>query len=168
VSADPQLAETLAQLTHDHPGLEIRVRQKASPRDRVLVWLLGSVVAGVFPIVFTFFHGLDSRHTLGFYQLLGKGDLLLIAIVLSVAGVAELVLDIRKMSNEQNLWVALLLLGNTLTVVADALWFGDLSSLTLEGKSGNPGAAVTYGSIALFVIAALSSSSCVWLSARVD
>jgi uncharacterized membrane protein len=165
---NPEIDRTLARLAAAHPELEIRRRQKATPWQHVVVWIVGSVIAGLIPVGFTALHGLDNDHPPGFYDLLGTGDLLLIAIVISIAGIAELALVLRQTRPDQILWVALLILGNLLFIVSAALWFGDLASRVLEGEAGNPVGAVAFGSIALFAVAAGMSSTCVWLAAGVD
>ena len=166
-SSDPEIAKALAVLA-TKPELEIRERQKVTPRQHVVVWVVGAVIASLLPLAFTLFQGVDRNKVPGFYQLLGTGDLLLVGIVISIAGIAELVLVVRQTSPNQTIPVALLILGNLLLVASSGLWFGDLASLVLAGKQTNPDGILAFGTITVFALAAVLSSACVWLAAGVD
>ena len=152
----------------DYPDLTIRKRKKATPFQHVIVWFLGSVLAGCIPILATVLYGLAVSKPVGFYEALGKGDLLLIALVLSLAGLSDLVLKIHDV-RPGPIWPALLVVGTVLLVAGDALWFGDLSSAVLHSGTESPGTGgVAYGSIGVFTLAAVFSTLSVWLAAGAE
>lgn len=167
-SSPSDIAATVADLAAAHPELEIRARHATTPRQRVVVWIVGSVLAALLPIVIAGVHGLDSSAVSGFYDLLGRGELLLIAITIAIAGVAELSLTLRQVKTNQTLWVALLLLGNLLLVASAALWYGDLTSAEAANHVEQAAVGVTWGSTGVFAGAAVFSSICVWIAAGVD
>jgi hypothetical protein len=78
----PNLDETLQRLSDEHPELDIRVRKRPKPGSRVTVWLVGTVIAGLLPIGVTAVQAIDNNNSPSFYELLGRGDLLLISIVM--------------------------------------------------------------------------------------
>jgi hypothetical protein len=119
------------------------------------------------PFLFLEFHGLDQGSPPSIYELLGRGDLLLISLVLTIAGITELVLVINRVSQPQVMPVALVLLGGVLVVVAEALWYADLSAQILDGQKATGPHVVTYGSLLLFGLSAFCSSVCVRLAAGV-
>lgn len=139
---------------------------KATVRQRIIMWLVASALAGLAPVGATALHYVDSGG-LGFYQLFGKGDLLMVAVVLSLAGIGEIALYFRHVKTDA-LALGLLVVGLAMSIVVDAIWFSDLSALALAGKKGDPIATVTYGSIVLYGLAVLFSSYCVGLVAGVD
>jgi uncharacterized membrane protein len=140
----------------------------ASPRQHVTVWLVGVVLASLVPLLSEFFQGLDRSSPPSLYELLNRGDLLLISLVLTISGFTELVLVFNRIEQAQVMPVALILLGGVLLVAAEALWYGDLSSQFLnnnENLASAPAQAVTYGSLGLFVLSAFCSSACVKIAA---
>jgi uncharacterized RDD family membrane protein YckC len=73
------------------PELDIRRKRKAGPGQRVIIWALCSVFAGVLLIAAIIVSAAVNKLPNGFYQVTAKGDLFVIAAVLMVAGLAELV-----------------------------------------------------------------------------
>jgi hypothetical protein len=80
------------------------------------------VLAALVPVLAVVFRSVDDSASDKFDDALGKGELLVIAITIAIAGVAELALALRNITAKQAVWVALLLLGNLLLVASAALW----------------------------------------------
>jgi hypothetical protein len=112
-----------------------------------------------------FFYGLDRGSPPSLYELLSRGDLLLIALVLTIGGFTELALVFNKIEQAQVLPVALVLLGGVLLVAAEALWYGDLSAQLLNKQTSAPVHIVTYGSLVFFGLSVFCSTVCVRIAA---
>ena len=72
--------------------IEVKVNEvvPVRPWQHVVVWLVGVVFAALVPLLLPYFHGLDMDDTPSMTSLLGHGDLLLIALVITIAGITEL------------------------------------------------------------------------------
>ncbi len=147
------------------PEKTIKVTQHATPRQHVIVWLVGAVLASLLPFLFLYVHGLDKNRPPGIYELLGRGDLLLISLVVTIGGITEVVLVLNKIDQRQMLPVALYLLGGVLAVVAEAAWYADITARLLDGQPATVPEPVTAGSLILFGLSALCSSACVRVAA---
>lgn len=150
----------IANLKVKYPELEIRPKRRATPKQRVIIWITGAVIAALLPLAAI----AVSAHPFGFYEVTAKGDLLVISAVLMIAGLAELVLLFWRMPDGKELHIALIPLGIVLYLAGDAFWYGLVSSQT--PKLGEPAGTATlaYGSTAMFAVAAIITSYCVWLS----
>ncbi len=142
-----------------------KIPQHATPAQHVIVWLIGVLLASLIPLLFLYFHGLDSSHAPTVFDLLGHGDLLLISLVVTIAAITELVLAVNNIQQAQLLPTAVILLGAVLAVAAEALWYADISAQLLDGQSFGSTHVVTYGSLIFFGLSAYCSSMCVKLAA---
>jgi hypothetical protein len=144
---------------------EIRIVERPTPRQHLVVWLVGVVLASLVPFLFLYFHGIDRGGPPSIFELLSRGDLLLISLVVTIAGITELVLVLNRIRQDQIMPVALVLLGGVLVVVAEAFWYADLSAQLLDGQKATSSHAVAFGSLLLFSLSAFCSSVSVTLSA---
>lgn len=145
---------------------ELSVVRAASPRQHMVVWLIGVLLASLIPFLFQYLHGLDRGDPPSIYLLLGHGDLLLISLVVTIAGITELVLVAHNLIQEQIMVFALVLLGSVLVIAAEALWYADIASQLLDGQLLKAAThTITYGSITLFAMSAFCSTVCVRLAA---
>jgi hypothetical protein len=145
---------------------DVAVARAATPRQHVVVWLVGVLLASLIPFLFQYLHGVDRGNPPGIFSLLGHGDLLLISLVVTIAGITELVLVVHSLTQKQIMIIALVLLGALLVIAAEALWYADIASQLLDGQLLITSAPViTYGSISLFVLSAFCSTVSVWLAA---
>ena len=143
----------------------IQIPDVPSPRSHVIVWLVGVLLSSLIPLTVIFFHGLDAGKTPSIFKLLGHGDLLLISLVVTIAGITEIALAFRRIHPAQSLPVALLVLGAVLVIAAEALWYADVTARLLDKQSFPATHSVTYGSIGLFLISSFCSSACVSIAA---
>ncbi|SRR5258708_37861207 len=145
--------------------------EHASPRQHVLVWFIGVIFASLTPLLLQYFHGIDLNSTPNMQALLGRGDLLLISLVLTIAGIAELIPSIRNISAGQLTPVAAILLGGLLAIVAEAFWYADISAEFLSAHKTatlHVTTVITNGSLVLFAASALCSMACVFYAALAD
>ena len=163
-AAPGRLQRRTSEAITDASGNEYRIVTRASPRQHVVVWIVGSVVASLVPFLFLSFHSIDGKHTPDLYSMLGRGDLLLIALVITIGGIAEILLVLNQV--EDLMAGALLLLGGILLVVAEAFWYADLTSQVLAGQETASQTVVTWGSLILFATSAACSAACVLNAAR--
>jgi hypothetical protein len=144
---------------------EVRVLTHATPQQHVILWLIGVLLASLIPLLFLYFHGLDRSSPPSIFSLLGNGDLLLISLVVTIAGITELVLAMRNIRQSQLMAGGIAVLGGVLAIAAEALWYADISAQMLDGQPVAAVHAVTVGSLLFFSLSALSSAVCVWLAA---
>jgi uncharacterized membrane protein YidH (DUF202 family) len=86
-------------------------------------------------------------------------------VVVTIGGITELALVLHMIEPRQIMAVALLVLGGVLIVVAEALWYADISSQILDGRQIASNHVVTYGSLLLFLFSAFVSAASVKISA---
>ena len=143
----------------------------ATPRQHVLVWVIGVLFASLTPLLLPYFHGIDLSTTPNMQDLLGRGDLLLISLVLTIAGIAELIPSIRNISAGQLTPVAAIFLGGLLAIVAEAFWYADISAEFLsvhKNPKSHVMSVITIGSLILFGASALCSTACVYYATLAD
>ena len=133
----------------------------SSPVDRLLHWMFFGVIMALAPFLAALFGDIDRSINLSFASLFGKGELLIVAAIISAGGIGELfgteVKKTRKMPK-------LLVLGfSVISLVATCIWFADVSSLLITKHPANP-ETVAMGSIILFVFAVIEGSSALLLS----
>lgn len=143
---------------------EVSEVKPITPARHVLVWFLGVVVASLLPFVPLVVHHIDARDSPGIYDLLGRGDLLVISLVFTIAGLVELGLYWKRV--EQPDVPIFLMIGGILLVLGEGFWYGDISSQILGGGTV-PTHAVTYGSLGFFALSVICSLLCVRLAAGV-
>ena len=143
----------------------VRIVRAATPRQHVIVWLVGVLLASLMPFLFLFLHGLDRSGPPSIFQLLGHGDLLLISLVVTISGITDLVLVMHNLQPTQIVSTALIVLSSILMIVAEALWYADISSQLLDGEKVSSTHMVAYGSLALFCLSAFCSAACVKIAA---
>lgn len=139
----------------------------ASPREHVKMWLLGVVVASLVPFLFLIFHGIDGNHLPSLYELLSRGDLLVISLVVTVGGMAELALALvfSRIHSKRASSAAYFLIGSVLVVIGEAAWYADITATLLAGKAVQDTRSVCLGSLALFVASVICGGKCVSFSA---
>jgi len=143
----------------------IQITGAPNPRSHVIVWLVGVLLSSLIPLIFIFIHSLDAGKIPSIFELLGHGDLLLISLVVTIAGITDITLVFRRIRPAQSLPVALLVLGAVLVITAEALWYADVTARLLDKQSFPAAHSVTYGSIGLFLISSFCSSACVSIAA---
>jgi hypothetical protein len=137
--------------------------ERVTPWKHVVVWLVGVVTASLIPLLWTYLSNTPRSNSPSFYQILAKGDLFLISVVVLIAGITEIILLIKRI--RQDLTVALLIIGGFLFVIIDAARYAGASTLT--GNTANVPHSIAYWSLAAFAVSAIHSSVCVWLAAGV-
>ena len=140
--------------------LPVTVTQKIDPWKCVLVWFIGVVFASLMPFLRRYASSKPGSNGPSVYQMLGAGELYIIAIVVLIAGVTEIVLLLRRI--QQALTVALLILGAILFSILDAARYTGASELS---PNAQPIHSVAFWSLGAFAVSALHSSICVGLAA---
>jgi hypothetical protein len=153
-------ANTTGNRQIKQPGAPVDV-ERIEPWKHVVVWLVGVVIASLIPFLWIFGSANPKNPSPGAYQLLGKGDLYLISVVVLIAGVTEIALLLRKIQHDMTM--ALLIIGGFLFIMFDAARYAGASSLVGTLQPSPP--SVTYWSLAAFAISAIHSSICVGLAA---
>jgi hypothetical protein len=136
--------------------------EKPSPRFHLLIWGLAAIIAGLFPIgLAAAVTAAEHSQDLGFYQMMSNGDLFAISAVLAFAGLGELFLLAWHIPKNRAGLIALTGIGMAILAAADSALYGISSSRFEEGaQAGN--AWITYGSLAMFALAAALTSSAAW------
>lgn len=153
--------EHLSAPARDYGQAVITVK-KAETWKHVAVWFVGVILASLLPIIWAAQSAQPASPAPSINELLGRGDLYLISVILLIAGITEIILSLRLIP--QTLVVAMLILGGFLLVTVDAARYAGASSVP---ETGSTAASVTHWSLALFVISVVHSSICVGLEATV-
>lgn len=145
----------------------MKIVDHPSPGQRACVWLFAVVVASLLPFVSVFLRGLDRDGIPSFPELVGRGDLLVIAIIITIGGVAELLLVMGKMPQRRSVGGIFLVLGAVLLVAGEAFWYADIGATLLTQPKLAQENIVAFGSTGLFVASAFCGVTCVYISAGV-
>jgi len=132
---------------------------------QLTAWLVGSVAASLIPLALITFHEADYLHDPSFYQILGHGDLLIIAFTLTVAGVAQLCPFVAKVQAKQLSAVILAILGGFIVVAMEVAWYSDIAARVASSQSV-PIHLITWGSLFLFLVSMVITMSCVSVAAE--
>jgi hypothetical protein len=161
------IEERIAALKAAHPELEIRRRKKLEPRHRVIVWLVFTwFVGALFPIGSTVVHALDRHQPVDFYELLGKGDLMVVALLASLAAFGDLLLAMWRGGVERGFWTFFVLAIEVILIGTAGVWFGDLSAKVLDEGAGDPSHPAAWAAIMMYGLSAILGSICVANAAR--
>ena len=132
------------------------VRKWATTRDRVQLWAFGTIAASLIPPFFAVvIHGVDRKSPLSIAELFGRGELLIIGIVITIGAFSGLLPVIKYVREDDARPMVFALLGGFMLTVAEALWYADLTAAILD-RSDPPFTVVAVGSWICFV----SSSIC--------
>jgi hypothetical protein len=145
------------------PGAKLVVVTPPSPRQHVGYWFAGAVVAALIPFLAIIVHWVDGYpHHGGFYEALGRGELLAIAMVITLGGLAELVPVIGTVNDGKGtgwLVVAAIFFG-----LGEGFWYTDVTTNLMDGHAV-PLNRLAWGSLGAFVISVLISLRSVYLAA---
>lgn len=144
----------------DAPGAG-RQFKVIKPWKHVVIWFLGVVLASLIPFLWIYLSSKPGGSTPSIYQMLGGGELYIIAIVVLIAGIVEIALLLNRIDN---FTIALLLIAAFLFVIIDAAKYAGASELT---TTASPPHSVAIWSIVVFAVSASHSSVCVGLAAGV-
>lgn len=145
-----------------------QVSKWPTPREKTKIWVLGTIIASLFPpFLAILFHGVDRREMPSVTEMFGRGDLLVIAVVVTIGGFAELLPVIKRIPEDSLKPMAYALLGGFLLTTAESLWYADIISTILDRRDP-PYTATTLGSIGLFGISCLCSARYVAIAASAE
>lgn len=133
--------------------------------ERLLIWLLASVAAAIVPFAFTYlaqwFRGGDSP---GVVALFGRGELLLVAVVLSASGAADAFFSGDRVSRSVRTLSGFA--ASTVALVAAGA-FGSTTSNLLAGTDYSA-KRVAWTSVVMLVFSILTAGSCVVVRASAE
>ncbi len=129
-------------------------------RNKLIRWTIFSVLLGVFPIGAALLSALTRQQSLLMADLIGKGELLLVTVVITAAAAGEGIgAETRRFRSTRILCVSL----SILIVLVATYWFADIASAVAAGVVINV-IAVTNGSIVVFLSGAVTAAACIVLS----
>jgi hypothetical protein len=133
--------------------------------ERLLIWFLASVAAAIVPFAFTFlaqwFRGGESP---GVVSLFGRGELLLVAVVLSAAGAADAFFAGGRVSRSLRSLSGFA--ASTVALVAAGA-FGSTTSNLLAGTDYSA-KRVAWTSVVMLILSILTAGSCVVVRASAE
>lgn len=144
-------------------GARVVIVHPVPASRRTWYWFGGAVAASLIPFLPVVWHWVDNRpNTTGFYETLGRGELLAIAIVITIGGIAELAPASAGVK-----YSAGLIIGGALIALSEGFWYADVVGELMDDHQP-PLRRLAWGSIALFVVSALISLRSVYLAAARD
>lgn len=134
--------------------------------NKLLKWLIFGVLVALLPILFNLLFALTVGAEVTAARLIGRGELLLIAVGLCSTAMGDLVL--AELSVRGRFWrgVRLILTGTCVVVIASSSFYFALVSDRYARQIGVSDDAVVIISSALYLFAVICSGGSVWLSER--
>ena len=128
---------------------------------RLLIWLIFDVIVSLTPFVFGYLQAIDRDEAFHFSDVLGSGQLLLVAVAIAASAIGELiaieVTDMQKVPKVLALGLAFLV------VIVSALWFGDITA-SISGNSIPDEKTVSVGSVLIYLWTLCASAWCLTLA----
>jgi hypothetical protein len=133
-----------------------------------MIWIFGTILASLIPpFTAILFYGVDRHRLPGLSEIFGRGDLLVIAIVITIGGVSETLPMIRRIPDDLFRGTAFAMIGAFLLLLAESLWYADITS-TLLGKETPPYSWVSIGSALFFAASSFVSARLVHITAKAE
>lgn len=134
--------------------------------NKLLKWLIFGVLVALLPILFNLLFALTVGAEVTAGRLIGRGELLLIAVGLCSTALGDLVL--AELSVRSRFWrgVRLILTGTCVVVIAASSFYFALVSDRYARQIAVSDDAVVIISSALYLTAVVCSGGSVWLSER--
>ena len=130
--------------------------ENPSIAERFWHWFFFGILITLAPFAAALFGDMDHHVNLSLAALFGQGQLLIIAAVISAAGIGDLVgSEIQKSRNASK---KVILGFSIISLVATCTWFADVSSLLFTKNPADPNT-VALGSLILFGFACLEGLS---------
>ena len=130
--------------------------QSPSIAERFWHWFFFGILISLAPFAAALFGDMDHHVNLSLAALFGQGQLLIIAAVISAAGIGDLVgSDIK---NSRNASMKAIMGFSIISLVATCTWFADVSSLLSTSSPADP-RVVANGSLILFGFACVEGLS---------
>jgi hypothetical protein len=101
---------------------------------RAAIWVIGVGVASLTPLASSIIHVIDRGRWPDWYKLLSHGDLLIIGVVITVAGFVEVALSYKALQSRAP-FIMLAVISGVMVLLAQAIWYGDISASTLGPAS---------------------------------
>ncbi len=159
----PAAVQTAPPVAPSQPDVRPPVR-----RGHFLVaWYIGSVLASLIPLGLIALHDADLLAKLSIFQILGRGDLLLIAFTLTIAGVAQLLPFVTRLKSAQLFGVILEILGGFVVAAMEIAWYSDIAARISAQVAGGsnvkapPIHLITFGSVFMFAVTVVITTFCV-------
>jgi hypothetical protein len=148
-------------LLGDQPPGGLMVHQKwyeAPLAEKLTTWLVFGVIVSLIPFLLTLLFLLGSSKSVKLQDIFGSGELLLVSAVIAAGALGEVALvDVPR---SRRLVKVLAIGGCTITILASSSWFGLVLS-TIHDKHPYSPATVAVGSLFVFAVALICSTSCI-------
>ena len=147
---------------------QAQISRWPTPKEKTKIWVLGTIIASLVPpFLAMFVHGVDRQKIPNIAEMFGRGDLLVIAVVVTIGGFAELLPVIKRVPDRALKSMAYALLGGFLLTTAESIWYADITSVLLDHREP-PYVATSIGSIICFAFSSLCSARYVSIAASVE
>lgn len=156
------------QATWRGESKSLQRRRPLSPRQHVVLWVVGVVIASLLPLLAILLHGLTNPRPPGLVELLGNGDLVLIGVVVTIAGLMELVRSWSRIREDRNFVVALVTLCTALLITCEALYYASIGGTVMDGKPVGEPVLNAWLSLAFFIFSTVCGAVCVGIAAGDD
>jgi hypothetical protein len=140
--------------------------QPESTLEKVIRWLIFGVIISLAPFAAVVLDYLDQGIKLTLPALFGRGELLIVSVVIAAGGIGETsgsASDARRVPR-------LIVMGCCVIIlITTSIWFADVFSLVTQNHKSSPGSVahpqtVAYGSIIAFFFTIIASGSALTLS----
>jgi hypothetical protein len=131
--------------------------------EKLTIWGIFGVVVSLLPFAFGLLQSVGSKGPFSYSQILGGGQLLLVAVALSAGAFGDLiVVDVPPIQRMPKVFA----IGScVIEILVSSYWFGIITESASVGTPRNP-TVVSILSAPVFIWALLSSGSCVLIATR--
>lgn len=131
--------------------------------EKLTIWIIFGVIVSLLPFGFSLLQSIGSKSSFNYSQILGEGQLLLVAVALSASAFGELiVVDVPPIQRMPKVFA----IGScVIEVLVSSYWFGIITESASVGTPRNP-VTISIWSVPVFVWALLSSGSCLSIATR--
>jgi hypothetical protein len=145
-----------------------RVNRWPTAKEKTKIWVLATIVASLVPpFLAIIFHGVDRQQIPSLFEMFGRGDLLVIGVVITIGGFGELLPVIKRIPDDSMSGMTSAIIGGLLLILAESLWYADITSTILDNKAP-PYHFTTLGSVVLFAFSAYCSARYVSIAGRAE
>ncbi|WP_203915551.1 hypothetical protein [Rhizocola hellebori] len=125
-------------------------------RKKLLLWIIFGVAFALMPVVLSFLNAATRGNAVGYDDLVGRGELLLIAAAVSAATAGDLIAAKTSLESTRIILVGL----NLVLACMASLWFGGIASANWDKVVVDHGF-ISYGSTLMLIFSLVSGGASV-------
>lgn len=131
--------------------------------EKLTIWIIFGVIVSLLPFLFGLIQSVGGKGPFSYSQIMGGGQLLLVAVALSASAFGDLILV--DVPSPQRMPKILAIGSCVIEILISSYWFGLITESASAGTPRDP-TIISVLSIPVFAWALLSSASCLLITTR--